>query len=263
MTTPLPAPAWELRDGDYFYRGDHYEVAGVCGGKVRACWALTKRCLAEGRPGMVTAGSRHSPQVEIVAALGHAAAIPVRAYTPTGDMTEALRNATRLGAEVLGVTPGYNTVITRRAREWAEQEGWLEVPFGMECAEAVEQARAAVREAGIPEEVRRLVVPVGSGMSLAGVLWGLGDIDRHDLEVLGVVVGADPQKRLGQWAPPLWRAQAILEPALVPYGKAVPVEWVGWRGIGLDIVYEAQCVPFLEEGDGLWIVGLRGVVPAP
>jgi 1-aminocyclopropane-1-carboxylate deaminase/D-cysteine desulfhydrase-like pyridoxal-dependent ACC family enzyme len=258
-TTPR-APAWERADWLWAYRGDHYEIAGVRGGKVRTCWELTKRCIAEGRPGMVTAGSRHSPQVEIVAALGHAAAIPVRAYTPTGDMTDALRNAARLGAEVLGVVPGYNTVIRRRAQEWAERSGWLEVPFGMECTEAVEQARAAVLEAGIPDEVERLVVPVGSGMSLAGILWGLDDLGRHGLEVLGVVVGADPEARLNRWAPPMWRVQCTLEPALQAYQASAPPEHLLWAGLDLDAVYEAKCVPFLEEGDGLWVVGRRGVV---
>ena len=39
-------------------RDDLYSVAGVAGGKVRSCWAL-----AQGARGLVTAGSRASPQV--------------------------------------------------------------------------------------------------------------------------------------------------------------------------------------------------------
>jgi 1-aminocyclopropane-1-carboxylate deaminase/D-cysteine desulfhydrase-like pyridoxal-dependent ACC family enzyme len=258
--TPHTYPAWERADWLWAYRGDHFEIAGVRGGKVRACWELVKQCGPNDRPGLVTAGSRHSPQVEIVAALGHAAAIPVRAYVPSGPTTEALENAYRLGAELVEVRPGYNGVIRARARQWAEAEGWQHVPFGMECREAVEQARAAVLEAGVPPDVTRLVVPVGSGMSLAGIRHGLDDLGRHGLEVLGVVVGADPQARLDAWAPAFWRMNTTLEPALQPYQQSAPPEHLRWCGLDLDAVYEAKCVPFLEEGDGLWIVGRRGVV---
>lgn len=51
------------KHGDYWMkRDDLYRVAGVCGGKVRTCWNL-----AQGAKGLVTAGSRSSPQCNIVA----------------------------------------------------------------------------------------------------------------------------------------------------------------------------------------------------
>jgi len=44
------------------------------------------------------------------------------------------------------------------------------------------------RFVNVPEEARRIVVPVGSGLSLAGVLTGLQLIGQV-VPVLGVVVG--------------------------------------------------------------------------
>jgi len=70
--------------------------------------------------------------------------------------------------------------------------------------------------------------------------------------VLGIVVGASPQRRLDRYVPG-WRGQCTLVPAGVPYSQhAASPPW-----LALDPVYEAKCVPFLEPGDLLWVVGCR------
>jgi hypothetical protein len=148
--------------------------------------------------------------------------------------------------------PGYNSVIIKRARDVAQQKGWTEIPFGMECEEAVSQTRRQV-PAKFPKGVKRLVMPVGSGMSLAGVLWGLKD-QGHKLPVVGVVVGADPEKRLEKYAPDGWRTMVELVPAGVDYQTHIEAT-VG--GVQLDPVYEAKCVKVLTAGDLLWVVGVR------
>ena len=74
----------------------------------------------------------------------------------------------------------------------------------MECQEAVEQTRLQV--ANIPKSTKRIVVPVGSGMSLCGILHGLQDVGLGHVPVLGIVVGASPIKRLTKYAPIFWQA---------------------------------------------------------
>jgi 1-aminocyclopropane-1-carboxylate deaminase/D-cysteine desulfhydrase-like pyridoxal-dependent ACC family enzyme len=106
-----------------------------------------------------------------------------------------------------------------------------------------------VRES-LPKGTRRIVVPVGSGMSLAGILWGT----LNEVEVVGVVVGADPLKRLDRWAPPWWHRRTTLVRSDLRYEQHAPTDW---RGISLDPVYEAKCVPFLRPGDLFWVVGRR------
>lgn len=232
-------------------RDDLFEVGGVRGGKVRTCWAL-----AQGAAGLVTAGSRSSPQVNIVAHIAAALGVPCRVHTPTGALSPEVQAAVDVGAELVQHRAGYNNVIVARARaDAAARPGWVEIPFGMECAEAVAQTRASAGSlADQLDGVRRLVVPVGSGMSLAGVLWGLRDIGCR-LPVLGVRVGADPTKRLDAWAPPGWRDRATITPSLLRYDQAGPDLTLG--GIVLDPIYEAKVVPFLRDGDLVWLVGIR------
>jgi hypothetical protein len=74
-----------------------------------------------------------------------------------------------------------------------------------------------------------------------------------DVPVLGVVVGASPERRLDKYASG-WRDQVTLVPAGVDYGVAVE----GRIGdLLLDPVYEAKVLPHLEADDLLWVVGIR------
>lgn len=243
MNTPV-----EHRGPYLLKRDDLYEYAGVRGGKVRSCRVLAERA----RGGLVTAGSRHSPQVEIVAAVGAHLGLPVRAHVPAGLTTPQLENAEALGAELVRSRPGHNSVIIARARADALAREWTEVPFGMECAEAVSAAREQA-EALPAGSFERIVVAVGSGMTLAGITWALEELRPQPL-VVGVVVGADPNRRLDRWAHPWWRAWVNLVPAQAGYHEHVRAEL---EGVELDPVYEAKVLPWLEPGDLVWLVGCR------
>jgi 1-aminocyclopropane-1-carboxylate deaminase/D-cysteine desulfhydrase-like pyridoxal-dependent ACC family enzyme len=247
------------RHGDvWLKRDDTFEFGGVRGGKVRTCAAL-----AHGAFGLVTAGSRASPQVNIVAHVARAYNVPCAVFVPAGDETPEIRAARAAGASVYPIRPGHNSVIKARAAEfWRARAalGWFLIPFGMETPVAVEQTAAQVPSLFGPPwpTYRRIVVPVGSGMSLAGVLRGLDVLartrpDLADVPVLGVVVGADPTPRLDRYAP-LWRFRCTLVPAGVDYHDAVDAKIDGVR---LDPHYEAKCARFLKPDDLLWIVGIR------
>jgi 1-aminocyclopropane-1-carboxylate deaminase/D-cysteine desulfhydrase-like pyridoxal-dependent ACC family enzyme len=230
-------------------RDDLFEVAGVRGGKVRSCWSLS-----QGAPGLITAGSRASPQVNIVAHIAKQLGVPCRVHVPSGALAPEVAAARDAGAEVIQHRPGYNSVIVARAREDAERTGWREIPFGMECGEAVRATASQV--AGLPwGQFGRIVVPVGSGMSLAGVLHGLVARGAGIPPVLGVVVGADPLKRLDAYAPAFWRDLVTLVPSGLDYHDEAPKRMLG--GVALDPIYEAKCLPFLRPGDLLWVVGIR------
>lgn len=227
-------------------RDDTYSFGAVQGGKVRTCVAL-----ARGAKGLVTAGSRQSPQVNIVAHVARRMGIPCKVFTPAGQPSAEVQAAIDAGAQRVEVRPGHNSVIIARARAAAEELGWTEIPFGMECQEAITQTRAQV--ANIPGGAARLVVPVGSGMTLAGILHGLRDAERA-LPVLGVMVGADPEKRLDQWAPEGWRDMVTLVRSELDYHEEAPT---ALGELTLDPVYEAKAIPFLQPDDCLWLVGIR------
>jgi len=227
-------------------REDLFSIAGVNGGKVRSCWKLM-----QGSKGVVTAGSRKSPQVNIVASIAKELGIPCYAHTPCGELGEELLLAKSKGANIIQEKPGYNGVIISRARKHAEQIGYLEVPFGMICNTSVEETRNQVKD--IPEGVKRIVITVGSGMSLAGLLHGLQDLNL-DIPILGVVVGKNPIKTLNEYAPFFWNKNVTLIESGVDYHKEV---YSTWNGIKLDPIYEAKCVQFLQDGDLFWIIGVR------
>lgn len=254
----------EEYDGIYLKRDDLYRAPGTDapGGKARTCYALAKGYKDAGLPGLITAGSRSSPQVNIVAQIGKALGMPVRVHTPQGEPGPEVVAAIEAGAERIAHRAGYNSVIVSRAQTDAAESGWGHIPFGMECGEAVRQTAGSFQNVAnllhidITTQIQRIVVPVGSGMSLCGVLEGLERAGLNDqIPILGVVVGADPQKRLHKFAP-FWNYSGMVDlvPAGVDYHTKVDAS-IG--GVKLDPVYEAKCAKFLEKGDLLWVVGIR------
>lgn len=235
-------------------RDDHFQFAGASGGKARAC----ARLLREAERGVVTASARQSPQAQIVARIARHFGLPCRIHTADGEDTAELQKAALDGAEIVRHRPGYSSVIIARARADSDRRGWTLIPFGMESADALDVTQIQVRN--LPPDTGRLVVPVGSGMTLAAILHGLQrrpDISITAPPVLAVQVGADPTKRLDRWAPPGWRDQVTLARSLLPYHRAPAV--CDLQGIALDPIYEAKCLPFLRPDDCFWIVARRSI----
>ena len=237
----------EKHGGFLVKRDDLFSVGGVNGGKVRTCWNL-----AQNAKGLVTAGSRESPQVNIVAHIAKELGIPCRVHTPEGTLSEEVHAAKSIGAEVIQHKAGYNSVIIKRAKDDSLKTGFKEIPFGMECEEAIKATKYQVKN--IPFETKRIVIPVGSGMSLSGLLHGLKE-QGLSIPVLGVKVGADPVKRLNKYAPKNWQDMVVLVDSGIDYHQHAPKSKLG--DLTLDPVYEAKCLQFLEEGDLLWVVGIR------
>lgn len=249
--TDIATPV-ELHGDIWLKRDDLYSYAGRHGGKVRTCRTIAMEAKRCGCVGLITAGSRQSPQVSIVSAIASHLGMRCRVHVPAGADTPQIDAALSAGAEVVRHRPGYNTVIVARAREdVATSPAWGHVPFGMETEYAVEATASQVLSALLVGP-SRIVVPVGSGMSLAGVLCGMV---APSVPVLGVVCGASPMGRLDRYAP-LWRAWGNVElvSASVDYHRHVEAS-VG--DVGLDPVYEAKCAEFLRPGDLLWVVGHR------
>lgn len=236
-------------------RDDLFEIAGVRGGKVRTCWALSA-----GADGLVTAGSRSSPQANIVAHIAQHLGIPARIHTPTGELFPEILQAKECGAEIVQHPAGYNSVIIARAHADAQQRGWTEIPFGMECWEAVKQTRSQVEN--LPPEIKRWVVPVGSGMSLCGIVTGIMDkfSPEEAPKILGVQVGANPEGRWRTFMPMGWQDYVDVVPFPGDYHKphavtGAPALWL--KDIVLDLYYEAKAAQYLQAGDGFWLVGVR------
>lgn len=240
------------RHGDiWLKRDDLFRVAGVCGGKARACW-----CLSQGAVGLVTGSVRVSPQQKIVSTIAEHLSIPCHIHTAMGEYTEEMLYAESHGAEITQHKMGFSNVLASRARSDANRLGWIYIPFGMECKRAVDCTRAQV--GSIPSGVKRIVIVVGSGISAAGLLWGMLDLGCR-IPVLGIRVGGGKGgrgvfRRLGVFAPKNWSMRMRVVQASVPYNKAVEAS-IG--DVRLDPHYESKAAEFLEPGDLFWIVGHR------
>lgn len=241
------------KHGDiYVKRDDLYKIADVCGGKARSCWDLS-----QGAKGLVTAGARMSPQINIIAHIAKKLNIPCHLHVPSGKYTPMMTAAEEVGGKIIQHLPGYNSVIVARAREDARRTGWKEIPFGMECYETVRNTAEQVSNiVPIQHEIKRIIVPVGSAMSLSGILVGLQK-NNIKIPILGVCVGASPIKRLDKYATLNWRDNTTLIESELDYYEYAPDVWLN-KDIELDPIYEAKCLPYIEKEDLFWIVGIRG-----
>lgn len=240
------------RKGDYYLkRDDLFEYANQRGGKVRAALYLISKDKVTG---ITTAGNRNSPQINIVSSIGLKMNIPVVAFTSTGVLGDEVKLAQNKGAQIEQVSPGYETVINARAREYAIKNGYLYVPFGMDSPEV--HPLVAEQVQNIPNVVKRIVVPVGSASSLIGIIKGVQKYKPH-ITVLGIIVGANPLRKLKKYVPN-WENTAKLVTSKYKYHE--PAKETKIYDINLDPYYEAKALPFLNKHDLLWIVGVRETV---
>lgn len=230
--------------GDYrIKREDAWTYGGASGAKARAILAI-----ATGRPGLISAGARISPQIERAALVAAALGIPARLHTGAGRLTAELWCAKRAGATLLQHNPARLSVIKARFRaDAAAHPGWALIPYGMN--HPVYLAQVAAETENLPAGPYRLVVPCGSGMTLAGILRGR---IPTGVDIVAVRVGGEP-KALDTYAPS-WRQRCRVVTSVARYEDAVMAR-IG--DVVLDPHYEAKCLPYLRAGDVLWAVGVR------
>lgn len=240
MLTPVE------RYGDFWVkRDDLFSWRGGYGGKARSIQFLLKGKTVDR---LVSGGARNSSQGLVLAAIAYNLKVPCVFHTSTGDLGASLTEAKKLGVMICRHTPGYSSVIKARAFDDALRNGGIFIPPGLSCLETIEAVSPQVEN--IPED-SRLVVPVGSGMSLAGILNGLCLLHRST-PVLGVIVGGSPVKQLEEYAPVGWKKRVTLVYAEGKYEKPFPAN-IG--DLKLNPFYESKCVPFLQPNDTLWVVG--------
>lgn len=243
-------PTMQLRPQLWAKRDDLFYCNGGRGGKCRAA-----RKLAIGSAGVVTYGSRTSPQGAYTAAAAQSVDVACIYVTAHGTVTSEMDYVESKGGEVVQVKPGYLSQCRSVAIKEAQVRGYEFVSLSMESQLAVNSTRRQV-SGSIPKEARRIVIVVGGGVSAAGLLWGLQDA-KLEIPVLGVRIGRDPRKQLNRWCPMGWQRSMRVVTAPEPYEQQVDNVWCG---IEVDPYYEAKCLQFIEPGDLFWIVGIRPCV---
>ena len=229
--------------GRFVKRDDLFSVNGANGGKARATLSLA----AEAR-GLVGVGARTSPQNARVARIAEHLGLPARLHTGIGEETTYTRDASLHRGELVRHNPPRLSVLKKRAADDAEERGWTLIPFG--AVSPVTVGLTAWQARALPwGDFDRIVVPVGSGTTAAGIV---NVADEHLIPVLGVRVGGDPEKVLDRYSPG-WRETLELVDAGVPFEQPAAERSLG--SLRLNAYYEAKCLPWLQKGDLLWIVG--------
>lgn len=248
-------------------RDDLFEICGVRGGKARSCFSYVNQHLKEKDNniiGLITGGSRSSPQVQIVGHIAHCLSLKARLHLPKGPLPKYIKEATTdLGHEVFQWFPGFNHVISSRVKEDTKrlQTGsaskWLEIPFGMEFQEAIQCTANQVSNLPLTQ-IRRIILPVGSGMTLIGILVGLKNMGITNIPIIGITVGKDPIDTISKWATKYsvdYQNMVKLIKSPLDYHKKSPITM--WQGIPFDPIYESKIIPFIKPGDLIWLVGHR------
>ena len=251
MLTPI-----EFKDGLFFKRDDKYTIFNVKGGKARAAYQIITNAMNTN--GFVTAGSRLSPQCEIVSDICQNLNIQCHLFMPNGKSTSVLNNIQKNSTSLIHFQKiGYNSVIIHRAIKYAKENNLFYIPFGMECDDNIEVTKHQVKN--IPKEVKRIVIPCGSGMSMISVIKGLDYYKMYDKHVLGVVVGKQPYRTFDKFLRNDIFNKCPISYSFVNSGLEYhqKPKTTCINGVELDPIYESKCIPFLRENDLLWVVGHR------
>ena len=248
----------EFIDGYVFKRDDYYQIGNAIGGKARVGNTLIHRALSNGFCDIVTTGSRDSRQCEIVSSICEDVGIRCHLFMPSGkdtDVTDII--SSRKYSTIHRTKVGYNSVLISHSKKWAEENDAYYIPFGMESEECININMHQVQN--IPKDISRVVIPCGGGMQMISVICGLKYYGMSHIKVIGVQVGANPNRVIERFIPDegLFGTGYNYEivKSDVPYGKHLTD--TTFCGIELDPIYEAKCIPFMQKGDLLWIVGKR------
>lgn len=228
---------------------------GVNGGKAICIKRLLDEAISDGYKGVVTSGSRTSPQIEIVSQMTKELGLTCDIFVPKGQPTNILKFIEENTDAVIHTSnAGYTSTATGQAKKYCIEHNLAYIPFGCECYENLECIYKVMMELPL-DTYKRIVVPIGSGTAFVGIVNALNQLEHTEIEVLGVQVGMDPQKTIDKFMVPYNEVKYTIVKAEQDYKEFYPNPVID--GIELDPQYEAKCIPFLKEDDTLWIVGRR------
>jgi hypothetical protein len=274
----------EDRAGRLYKREDLCALpAGVNGSKLRACDHLIRQGAVAGATRIISAASVLSPQNAMAAIVAQRYGLKCTVILGGTRPETALRHravqlADRFGASLEFIPVGYNPALQAHAKRLADldpQAYWLR--YGITtapgtCARELRRFHqiTADQVPSLPDTVRTLVVPFGSGNTGAGVLMGLNQHRPRDLERV-ILIGIGPDRRL--WLARRFETMGVS----LPRYRMIDLHGTGYAsysdrmpgtadGIVLHPTYEGKVVRYLDvkapdwwvRRDGttcLWIVG--------
>jgi 1-aminocyclopropane-1-carboxylate deaminase/D-cysteine desulfhydrase-like pyridoxal-dependent ACC family enzyme len=251
-----------------------YSDVPLSGGKVRQARALlhanADRIRASYDATVLTATGVHSPQGLIIARvareLDFRCVLFLGATSAGSAITRhaMIRRALELGASLdCSAGTAYEAVLARSIERWrARQEiprGYV-VRFGINLEDDPDAilGSTAAQVANLPDDVERIVVATGAGITAAGVILGAAEHRPRARVVCVQIAGYDRQETIGRIVGDLPYEWHSIDG--VPYSRLVRERPA--PGLELDPIYEAKAFRWLRErGDDVdprvtfWIVG--------
>lgn len=204
---------------------------------------------------MVVGCARHSAQQIYVADAALRAGAPAHIFVPANkNISSSTDWCIMSGADVHFVRPGYPSVYRARAKAKAKElGGCIRWDVDLAVRDTMDQT------ANIPANCQRVIVPTGSGLTAAGVLAGLANAGRIEVDVVAIAVSdlasaeniTATADRFSEYRLP----QFTLHRHRLSYDKGVSASLPD--GSMLDPYYAAKAMSHVEDGDLLWVSGRR------
>lgn len=244
----------------------------ISGGKIRQCMALiynNYNYISRFCNGTVaTASSVHSPQGIIVCRV--AKEFGFKSILGLGNQKNVeeakknhgmVRRAAELGADIRILSKlGYNTALYSKLMEQSHRSKFYIVQFGVSLNNNKEAVIGSIANqvANLPDRLDNLVIPVGSGISMMGILLGIKKFRKKIDSIYGIqIANVSRTKAIDSMVKGI-NYKFIQDPTY-PYAKEV-YHTIG-DSLTLDPIYEAKAYEYMQNklnlsGETLfWIVG--------
>lgn len=232
------------------------------GSKVRQYLDMAHRSvLKSGFPPCIVGCSANSCQQIYVAAAAKQLNTKGIIYTAKRKIqTSATKYCLSLGAEVVEVKPAYLSYVRKQARDRAIAEKHV---IEWDRNKAILDTASQVTD--LPDGIKRIIVPTGSGLTAAGILIGI--MNSHQAPEIIVIATSKMATKSGiekmamsagnfKYVPGI----TIIEPVM-PYDTPVIARLPD--GTPLDPFYAAKAWKYVEPYDLLWPPGLRPISSMP
>lgn len=252
LTPVQPFADWWAKREDLSNRVSDRHAAGA---KMRQYVAMALADKA--RTPMVVGCSAFSAMQIYVADAARRMNAPAHIFVPARkERSRATAWAAQCGAVIHEVRPGYASVCRSRAREFAKSlGGCIRWNPGTAIADTINQLR------NLPTGCKRIVVPTGSGLTAAAIMAGLAETQRQEVTVFCVTVSklatAHDIRAMASEHSAATLPKLVVKNCGLPYEREVMAHLP--NGDRLDSFYAAKALPFVQEGDVLWVSGIRPV----
>lgn len=234
----------------YVKREDLAEFKNINGGKGRVITYLIEEGIEQGFVDFVTCGSRDSVQCEMLSLACECYDVNCHIFMPSGHDTPIINQIKHNSrTQLIRTDVGYVSTLKKQSLTYAEENNYFYIPFGLEDQITIEINKTQVQN--IPNEVKRIVVPIGSGMNFISILKGLEEYNKI-IPVMGIQIGLDPTKNIQKFLGETNIPYTIIKTDLT-YNKQAKEYMLG--NIKLNKTYEAKCLPYLQPNDLFWIIG--------